>query len=811
MATRGANKQPTTPSGKKRLPTSDVYVAGPTGGRKTSTPSAETIATATTAGQNSNQESIVPPPASSPALSVVDDIRDLREQTKSIATSNDELRETLRQQQAESAATFRRIEASLAQLTSAAILRSRSSSRSSSRSPRRTPPATPKAPAPAENAAGGEQQATAQPAIPETHTGEPTPVLPKQTAPLQPSAPATKSNDPTLNGNPKPVGPPHQSTQPGPRPAPVNAAVAGRRHADPPLQQAQQPGQQDGTRSERPTGLPHIFDEYFNPPHAGRRQHHQENDEYVGDGPPRQPPPPPREWPQPPRHERRADPRRPRSPLRAANTFGPRPGYEHQDSRPYYAQWSDQPRPYGDFSHDQFAEDLFRESERILRDNHNRDNPYRRYEVPPHHRFSGNDPPTYRGATDFQFYPDPPRYGSNDRQIEAARSYLYKTSDRPKPYGEAGIDIVSLRRFIVQTLDFLQAFGGPIQPQLAITYVQGLLRGELRTVAYTLRREETSLDALWTLLYSTQPRQAEEFPRLLVQAASAVPYVPSTTTGTALTNLAAYLAAYSELHRLSLPLSEDERRGRSMLVLPRPEELVHPFLEGLKKTCALGSTVINIMAANTSARRTLPDVMTQVRHVGQENPDLLRPLPTYTSTKTKLCYGGHAHEEQGNPSYSGTPEATCLHAFTPKHTHRSGSGGNSRRKPAVLRAGEPPYNPAVRCTNCALLRPSDPRAGIGHETMWCRKITGDYDPRNPTTNALPATPMQIFKALVEAEEFGRMGIEATRKSMTPVSTPAPSSPATPTLHAMDSMESFPGAPPDDDQYNPVDGELSENE
>ena len=333
--------------------------------------------------------------------------------------------------------------------------------------------------------------------------------------------------------------------------------------------------------------------------------------------------------------------------------------------------------------------------------------------------------------------------------------------DRPEPYGDGELDVVSLRRFHLKVVDFLRGFSFDIPQILQVNCIRGLLRGELRTVVDALP-VGTSVPDLWDAIYSTQSIQIDEFPRLLLCAASAIELVPAATGENAQKKLSKYISEYTLLQRLALPLTASEQAGRLPVVLPRADELVRPFLEGLKRICPLGEQVGNHLSATHALRRRLPDVIALARRLAQENPYLLRPFSA--PRRTPFNYGDSippAPSDTYDYDDLDDDNATPYNAFGPS---RAGSRNRAPRASRNPHPGEPPYNKQDRCINCALRFQLNPQAGIGHRTEWCDDILGKFDPSKPHVNVGPATPQQIALKLRESEYWGSLGAQATLKS-----------------------------------------------
>jgi hypothetical protein len=421
--------------------------------------------------------------------------------------------------------------------------------------------------------------------------------------------------------------------------------------------------------------------------------------------------------------------------------------------------------------------------------------------------------PPRRSAVDPHFrVVDPTRpLGLQEKEIESARRYLSSANaDRPKPYGENGVDIVSFRQFQLQVIDYLQAYAGRMPDFLAVACIRGLLRGELRSIAEGLLRNTPNIrqDALWNSLLLSQPRQAREFPRLLVQTAAAIELVPSSNPAIAHDNLSQFIAKFSDLGRLAQPITDAERNGLLSIVLPRPEELVRPFLDTLDRACQLGDQVNTILLANPDNPVSLPHVLNLTRRAALEKPSKLLPAhapkarfayadPTPVSHLQE--YNDHVYPDDISPH----PDAALL-AFQQNNSRRP-TGGRpfQRRPPRPLRPGEPSYDPSVRCVYCALRYPDKPNAGVGHRTEWCLQITGEYDPKKPTVNALPASPSRIAAAIIDAQKWGQLGQEAAARSAN-LPSPGPSA----ELHAAVAAPAF-DFPEDDAQFS-SDASPSEN-
>ena len=401
------------------------------------------------------------------------------------------------------------------------------------------------------------------------------------------------------------------------------------------------------------------------------------------------------------------------------------------------------------------------------------------------------------------------RYDSaEERRLSELRKFLTPaTLDRPQKFGDRGVTSLSLRRFQRDVLDFLGRYGTSIPQSLAINFVRHLLVGEMRRVADAYPTKDLTLDMLWAALYRAQPPGVGSLPTLLLHEASRIQLKRSEDPAQAAEYLDDYLSKYSELDRLAQPLTRSEELGMTAFVLPRQDELIQPFLNGLKRTCALGTHVGTALSQDRFAVRTLSAVIDLARMASMNNPELLTASPLMATPLPKARHAGVF--EEPTPSAwernSDTSEPSSLNAFAARAPRAPNTD-------SVPRPNEPPRDDALTCGICVARHPDWVKPGRGHSARWCGRALGKYNPRDPATHG-PATDQQIMVALeIAARESRRERDKQLSEGpyRSQGRTARPSEPRPHRFNALDTSGEEPEEPLSDDQSGGTDLNDQEN-
>ena len=342
--------------------------------------------------------------------------------------------------------------------------------------------------------------------------------------------------------------------------------------------------------------------------------------------------------------------------------------------------------------------------------------------------------------------------GADERRLSELRKFLAPAAlDRPQKFGDRGVTTLSIRRFQRDVLDFLGRYGTPVPDNLAVNYVRHLLVGEPRRVVDAYPQGELNLDRLWTALYRAQPPGVGSLPTLLVAEAKRVQMKRSDDPATAAESFDQYLSAYSKLDRLALPLTRSEELGMVAFTLPRHDELIDPFLQGLKNSCALGTYVGTAFSQDRYALRTLTTVIDLARMAAMNNPELLTALPLWGTAgkvpKTRFAGYFDAPAASAMGDYPVAPDTGELYAMA-TNSRPATTPGYTRRP------GEPPRDESLTCGICVARHPDWKTPGRGHSARWCGHALGKYNPKDPATLG-PATDQQIMVALEIAAQQSR--------------------------------------------------------
>ncbi len=248
---------------------------------------------------------------------------------------------------------------------------------------------------------------------------------------------------------------------------------------------------------------------------------------------------------------------------------------------------------------------------------------------------------------------------------------------------------------------------------------------------------------------------------------------PSSTLAIASENFDDYLLQYSELDRLAQPLDAKEAEGSSHVILPRAEELVRPFLNGLKKSCALGTHVGTVLSQDQHTPRTLSGVIERARAAAIEVPELLLAPVVATVSKVRHTAAPQlaAYQTRRSEDDDLEEEVQLAAMNNPRYQRNQ----NKPFKPRLLRPNEPEYDPSKVCTVHMALHPDYKNPGRGHEECWCPLVLGHWNPKDPNCPAGPATEAQILKTLKENVRIARYGKESVQKSAPPAEQPGGSS------------------------------------
>jgi hypothetical protein len=377
-----------------------------------------------------------------------------------------------------------------------------------------------------------------------------------------------------------------------------------------------------------------------------------------------------------------------------------------------------------------------------------------------------------------------PAPDGSEKARSEVRRYLLNNSKRPETFGEKGVNTLSIREFQRQVKKFLQAYGETIPLDLETSFVLNLIEGAPRQLLDAIPLCDLTPTIIWSTLYKAQPLGASELPAMLRQAAQRIEMKASSTDAQAQESFDAYTQAYSKLNSLAMPLDNSETYDQGPVRLPRADELIEPFLAGLKKACALGTLVGTTLSQDQGTRRTLTMVMERARATAMENPELLL-APTFqvhNTPKRSVLAALHAPPEDTSWDSPYDTHAEEYY-YGPTYFGAFGSRGNQRnprqRSPKPRRPNQPAWDGSKQCIICMLLFPDQVTPGRGHEAPWCIHVIGEYAPGNPNCQQGPADEKQLLKALDEAVRIARYGRESTAKSQPVMSRPDPRPPPAP--------------------------------
>ena len=352
--------------------------------------------------------------------------------------------------------------------------------------------------------------------------------------------------------------------------------------------------------------------------------------------------------------------------------------------------------------------------------------------------------------------------GADDTAANNAQRYCRESSKRPAQFGAVGVDALSLRRYQYELRDFIGGYLRKMPDEVVVQFTRSQFIGELQTAIAHLP-DDTPVDAIWATLYAFHPVRGDTFPQLLQMAAQAITLAPATTPDEAIRNFDRYIDEYGKLNRLATPITEAERLPSSALILPRPEELVRPFLQGIKRVSILGHLLGSALSQDLGGPpRSLTAVITKAHMMARENPEtLLMPttlVPNAPKNRlhnidsrglspaeiTATAFSAPSVNTEDAMQYGGVFAAMMP---PPSQASSPASSNRGQSAPRIPRPNEVPADPKARCIICWARKPHLPKAGLGHTAPWCGKTLGPWNPNNPAAcDPGPADPIRILKA-----------------------------------------------------------------
>jgi hypothetical protein len=253
---------------------------------------------------------------------------------------------------------------------------------------------------------------------------------------------------------------------------------------------------------------------------------------------------------------------------------------------------------------------------------------------------------------------------------------------------------------------------------------------------------------------------------LLTREAERTEMPRASTLDQARQNFDAFVKKFSELDQMSSPLTQLEEDHPSLILLPRADELISHFINGLLASAHEVGQVVNIIRSCSPARfQNLQTVINiAITQAGNVPSSLLSAPPPGTLAQ---------HSTQSWPSDQTRVSAPYVVTTPPPPTwmegedaglHTMQNQGRFNRRPFPATAGSPAQNrrysiavdkatglplPSDRFS-CGVCYLHDPSKAKGHTEKYCPRAVEPLDPKNPAKPRGPANFEQIAMAFVQA-------------------------------------------------------------